>query len=777
MDAEVDAEADEEDREGDGDHVQMADREGGYAGSQDEAEEERRDRREHEPSGSKRQKEEERDDDEGTDPGPRDLRPEQRHLVEVEDDVAGHPDAVGTELGTRDGREPQSVNDVAQAEDRRPRRGHRSVVEGGLHADHATARVSFPLAPVKDRRPVERIRVVGRILEARPHRLLEPPEDRSELEGLDPVAPKRLDRDPGLIPADRAGSRPRPVRPGAAAAGPAGPRARRARDVQIEESVSLEEGIRGDGDAGEVLGLLRQPRGEARGRVAGAFGGRSLDHDHDVLVQGRERIEEAGVPDPEGQILGKERLGLGADAELRDGIEEGRREEQDRGEPDGPAGAGAGPDPDREAAAQPGFEPVCVAFAHRAAYPVRPPGSPPPALRDTPPEPVAGPRVRTTTENPPGRARVAANRPQRAGARVSVRDPFRLEMGRNRPGFPKMSKRLAQNSRRGDAIARGWIALGGTNPGRFASREGCYSAARPSVPTPPPMTNPDPDAFEDGSPTRARRRSVRACTRPLDPSRRPGFPAPRRAGRNSRGSWTDMRMKIATRTHWKPLALATLVVLATQATLAQNVAAIDPANEAAPAAAPAANAANAEASSPAAMIETFHAGLLQIMKEAKTLGFEGRIERLAPLMGDTFDLDFMASKTVGRHWKKLSEEEKGEWAETFARFTTANYAGRFTGFTGEEFVTLGVEDAARGTRNVLTKIVVPDGDDVLLNYRVIERDGEWKVIDVYLNGTVSELALRRSEYSSALKREGFDSLMASIENKIEDLKEKGKAEG
>ncbi len=222
--------------------------------------------------------------------------------------------------------------------------------------------------------------------------------------------------------------------------------------------------------------------------------------------------------------------------------------------------------------------------------------------------------------------------------------------------------------------------------------------------------------------------------------------------------------------------IALVVALATQTTVAQEVAAIDLSGEtiATDGTAPAAA---AEANSPSDAIAVFHTGLLEIMKQAKTLGFQGRIDALAPLMGQVFDLDFMASKTVGRHWRKLSLEEKSRWAETFTRFTVANYAGRFTGFTGEEFVTLGVEDAARGTRVVLTKIVVPDDDDVALNYRVIEKDGEWKVIDVYLNGTVSELALRRSEYSSALKREGFDQLLASIETKIADLKTRGLADG
>jgi phospholipid transport system substrate-binding protein len=146
-------------------------------------------------------------------------------------------------------------------------------------------------------------------------------------------------------------------------------------------------------------------------------------------------------------------------------------------------------------------------------------------------------------------------------------------------------------------------------------------------------------------------------------------------------------------------------------------------------------------------------------------------------MAKTFDLEFMASKTVGSHWRRLSDAEKARWVEVFTDLTTANYAGRFTGFKGEEFVTLGVEDAARDTQLVLTKIIVPDDDDVQLNYRLLRVDGEWKVIDVYLNGTVSELALRRSEYSSALKREGFEELVAAVVTKIADLKAKGQVDG
>ena len=180
---------------------------------------------------------------------------------------------------------------------------------------------------------------------------------------------------------------------------------------------------------------------------------------------------------------------------------------------------------------------------------------------------------------------------------------------------------------------------------------------------------------------------------------------------------------------------------------------------------------------PEQTIEFFHAGLLDIMKHAKELGFEGRTDRLTPLMERCFDLDFMASKTVGRHWNKLSDEDKLRWTTIFARFTTANYAGRFTGYTGEQFVTLGIEDAPRDTRMVMTKIIIPKEDDVELNYRMAKIDGVWKIVDVFLNGTVSELALRRSEYSSALKRNGFEQLVTSVETQIAKLKDKGQADG
>ena len=172
---------------------------------------------------------------------------------------------------------------------------------------------------------------------------------------------------------------------------------------------------------------------------------------------------------------------------------------------------------------------------------------------------------------------------------------------------------------------------------------------------------------------------------------------------------------------------------------------------------------------PAETVGTLHEKLLEAMMRAEELGYQGRFELLEPTLQSTFDLDFMASKSVGRGWKTLSGEQKSQWQTAFGRLITANFAGRFEGYSGQSFETLGEEAAAHGTTMVLTKIVDPGEDDVQLNYRMQEKEERWRIVDVYFNGTVSELAMRRSEYSSMFKREGFDKLLEAVDQRIADF--------
>ncbi len=179
-------------------------------------------------------------------------------------------------------------------------------------------------------------------------------------------------------------------------------------------------------------------------------------------------------------------------------------------------------------------------------------------------------------------------------------------------------------------------------------------------------------------------------------------------------------------------------------------------------------------SAPQTVVFTLQAALLQVMQQAEELGFEGRYELLEPVVAATFDVRFMGSKSVGRYWNKLDTAQQTVWLSKFAGYLTANYAGNFNQYDGESFEVLGEEASSRNTRVVLTRLNVPGGEAVVLNYRLREaRPGEWRIIDIYLKGTVSELALRRSDFSTTLKDKGFEELTVAIDKKIADLRKKG----
>lgn len=180
----------------------------------------------------------------------------------------------------------------------------------------------------------------------------------------------------------------------------------------------------------------------------------------------------------------------------------------------------------------------------------------------------------------------------------------------------------------------------------------------------------------------------------------------------------------------------------------------------------ASTAGNAQSLSARDVIEQFNDTLLKIMREADSLGFSGRYEVLAPAVRSSFDLDFMAQYSAGRHWKELSETQQKELADAFARLTIATYADRFNGYSGERFETVGVDPQRQDMRLVRTHLIKSDGEAIALNYLMRLTEQGWRIVDIFLKGNVSELATRRAEYSSVLRREGYDKLIAMLNQKI-----------
>jgi len=180
-------------------------------------------------------------------------------------------------------------------------------------------------------------------------------------------------------------------------------------------------------------------------------------------------------------------------------------------------------------------------------------------------------------------------------------------------------------------------------------------------------------------------------------------------------------------------------------------------------------AAPSPADSGTALIARLNDTLLATMKAANDLGYEGRYKKLEPVIESTFDLGFMSQYSAGRHWRTLTASQKKKLTDAFSRLTVATYANRFNGYSGESFKVLAEETPREGNRLVHSELIKSDGEAIKLNYLLRQTKQGWRVIDVFLKGSISELATKRSEYSSALGNQGFDGLMEIFERKIAGL--------
>jgi phospholipid transport system substrate-binding protein len=167
-------------------------------------------------------------------------------------------------------------------------------------------------------------------------------------------------------------------------------------------------------------------------------------------------------------------------------------------------------------------------------------------------------------------------------------------------------------------------------------------------------------------------------------------------------------------------------------------------------------------------IEAYYQQLMPTLKQAGQLSVRERDRRFSPAITSTFDIGTMARLATGPSWSKFSGAQQAAVREAFGRFLVAEYAHQVSDYSGESFVVdpQTSPEARGGGEIVRTKLLQPGGRTVQINYLV--RGG--RVIDVYLNGTISDLATRRDEFASILAGGGgADALVKTLRERTATL--------
>jgi phospholipid transport system substrate-binding protein len=162
--------------------------------------------------------------------------------------------------------------------------------------------------------------------------------------------------------------------------------------------------------------------------------------------------------------------------------------------------------------------------------------------------------------------------------------------------------------------------------------------------------------------------------------------------------------------------------------------------------------------------------LITAMKKGSSISFAARRDLLAPVIQRDYDLPFTTRIVVGSAWRSFSDEDRRKLVEAFTAFSIADYAKNFNGYSGEHFeVGPSPTQLSNGDCIVHTKLFTGDPEPVQLDYLMRKTGDRWRIIDVYLSGTISQMAAHRSEYSAVIRQGGAPALIDLLTKKTAEL--------
>jgi phospholipid transport system substrate-binding protein len=176
----------------------------------------------------------------------------------------------------------------------------------------------------------------------------------------------------------------------------------------------------------------------------------------------------------------------------------------------------------------------------------------------------------------------------------------------------------------------------------------------------------------------------------------------------------------------------------------------------------------ATASNGSEAVRSLYDTLLTTMQNGPALGPRGRYARIEPVVRRVFDIGYMTRLAVGPEWARLDETQRQQVQQAFQRYIAAIYAERFDSYAGERLQVTG-ERPSSGGPIITSQIIKSTGEPVNISYLMRNNGGVWQIADVYLDGTISELATRRSEFSSILRSSGINGLIHTLNAKADTL--------
>lgn len=138
-----------------------------------------------------------------------------------------------------------------------------------------------------------------------------------------------------------------------------------------------------------------------------------------------------------------------------------------------------------------------------------------------------------------------------------------------------------------------------------------------------------------------------------------------------------------------------------------------------------------------------------------------------------FDFREFSSRTVGPRWREFSAAEKDRFSEAFANLLFNTYLNKINGYNGEQVERAGEMVSPDGTRvEINTIISLKDGKKIPVSYRMLLKNGAWRVYDVIIEN-ISLVKNYRTQFQDILTTATPDQLIARVEARAKEVQAQG----
>jgi len=145
---------------------------------------------------------------------------------------------------------------------------------------------------------------------------------------------------------------------------------------------------------------------------------------------------------------------------------------------------------------------------------------------------------------------------------------------------------------------------------------------------------------------------------------------------------------------------------------------------------------------------------------------EQREAQFRNLLANSFDMPFIARFALGKYWRKATPQQRADYVALFTEFILKSYSRRMGGYSGETFSVSSARTAGKKDIMVKTQIVQPGGPPIKADWRVRPQKGQFKIIDIMVEG-VSMAVTQRSEFSAVVRQRGVPGLLQALRARTE----------